>query len=81
LSSRDPAAVAELRERVLAQVRGHHSQREVFVPYERSALTQQIYAQCRVLRATATPRGTQLVIEGKRHVVDGIARNLRKVRS
>jgi GTPase len=81
LSSRDPAAVAELRERMLGMVRGHHGQREVFVPYELSALTQQIYAQCRVLRATATPRGTQLVIEGKRHVVDGIARSLRSARS
>lgn len=81
LSSRDPAAIASLRERILANVRGDQKQREIFVPYELSALTGHIYAECRVLKVTATPRGTQMVIEGKRHVVDGIARTLRSARS
>jgi 50S ribosomal subunit-associated GTPase HflX len=81
LSSRDPVAVAALRERILATVREHHRQREIFVPYELSALTSRIYAQCRVLKATSTPKGTQLRIEGERHVIDELVRAARSARS
>lgn len=81
LSSHDAAAVVALRERILAQVRGHHRQREVFIPYALSALSARVYARCRVLRATATPNGTQFVIEGEAHVVDDIARAARRARS
>ncbi|HKP60289.1 MAG TPA: GTPase HflX [Polyangiales bacterium] len=81
LSSRDPAAVEALKERILETARSDHGRREVFVPYVLSAIVQQIYAQCRVLNATATPNGTQFVIEGKRHVLDAITKNLRSVRS
>jgi GTPase len=77
LCSHDSAAALELRERLLRLVRADHSEREVFVPYERSALASRIYAGCRVVKATATPRGTQFVIEGKRHFIDEIARSLR----
>jgi GTPase len=77
LSSRDPVAITQLKERILELVRSDQSQREVFVPYERSALASRIYATCRVVKAAASARGTQFVIEGKRHVVDEIARNLR----
>jgi GTPase len=80
LSSRDPAAVATLRDRIVATVREHHRQREIFVPYELSALTSRIYAQCRVLKATSSSRGTQLLIEGERHVVDELARAARSPR-
>jgi GTPase len=81
LSSRDPLAVAALRERIVATVRGNHRQREIFVPYESSALTSRIYAQCRVLKATSTAKGTQLLIEGAPHIVDALARAVRKDRS
>jgi len=81
LSSRDATAIAELRERILASVRAHQSERELFVPYQAAEITQQIYAQCRVLRATATPNGTQFVIAGKPHVVEEIVRAARRKRS
>lgn len=81
LSSRDPVAVETLRDRILAQVRTHHRQRELFVPYARSELSARIYARCRVLRATATPNGTQFLVEGQAHVIDEIARATRKVRA
>jgi GTPase len=81
LSSHDSLAVAALRERILALVCAERSQREVFVPYESAEIVQRIYARCRVLQATATPRGTQFVIEGKAHVIVEIARALRSQRS
>jgi GTPase len=81
LSSQDPESVARLRAHILSLVRAHHSQREVFIPYELSDLTARAYARCRVLKATATPRGTQLVLEGEAHVIDGIARAIRSARS
>jgi GTPase len=81
LSSHDPSAVAALRERILAHVRAQHRQRELFIPYARSELSARIYARCRVLRATATPNGTQFVIEGEAHIVDEIARATRRTRS
>jgi GTP-binding protein HflX len=80
LSSRDPAAVARLRERILGLVRVNHIRRELFIPYELSELAARAYARCRVLKATATPRGTQLILEGDAHVVDEIARASRRAR-
>jgi GTP-binding protein HflX len=77
LSSQDALAVAALRERVLGLVRADQAQREIFVPYERAAVTQRIYSQCRVVKATSSARGTQFVVEGKRHIVDEIARAVR----
>jgi len=77
LSSRDPAAVAALRQVILDRVRADHRVREVFVPYARSEIVGRIYARCRVLESTATPTGTQFVIEGEAHTVDEIARATR----
>jgi hypothetical protein len=77
LSSRDAQAVIQLRHAVLLAVRGSHTQREVFVPYERTELLQTIYARCRVREARASPRGTQLLLEGEPHVVEAIARACR----
>lgn len=81
LSSRDPVAVAALRDRILATVRARHEQRELFVPYELTALTSRIYAQCRVLKAICVAKGTQLRIEGEPHVIEQLARAVRKDRS
>jgi GTP-binding protein HflX len=81
LSSRDETAAAALRERILASVRAHQRERELFVPYAAVEITRQIYAQCRVLRATATPNGTQFVIAGSPHIVDEIVRAARRNRS
>jgi GTP-binding protein HflX len=80
LSSRDPAAVAALRETLLAEVRARHRVREVFVPYAQHAVSAAIYARCRVLKAIGTERGTQFQIEAEPHVVDDIARSLRSKR-
>jgi len=81
LSSLDPEGVEQLRGRILARVRAHHGQREIFIPYALSELSARVYARCRILKATATARGTQLVIEGEAHVVDEIARAIRSARS
>ena len=80
LSSRDEDAVAGLRQRILAAVRGHHEVREVFVPYPQGQVTSEIYAGCRVLESRAVPHGTQFRIEGEPHVVKAIAASLRKGR-
>jgi GTP-binding protein HflX len=78
LSSHDPVAIDTLRERILELVRADHRQRELFVPYDRAELAARIYATCRVVKATASARGTQFVVEGKRHIVDEITRTLRR---
>lgn len=80
LSSHDTEAVAALRETLLEMVRVDQRMREVFVPYDRVDLSDAIYRACRVRTAVASARGTQLVIEGERHVVDSIARAAGKVR-
>lgn len=81
VSSRDPATVAELRGAILAEARADEEVREVFVPYERHDVVSRVYASCRVLRSTATARGTQLEIAGKPHVVRDIVRALRAGRA
>jgi 50S ribosomal subunit-associated GTPase HflX len=80
LSSRDETAVASLREKVLATVRADQCTREVFVPYDQARVTEAIYRSCRVRKSVASTRGTQFVIEGTRHVVEGIARTAREAR-
>ena len=67
-----------MREAILAAARARHAVREVFVPYERGELCGRIYAQCRVLRTHATPRGTQFLIEGAPSIVEQLARACRK---
>jgi 50S ribosomal subunit-associated GTPase HflX len=81
MSSRDVESVAELRRTILDAVRVHHRERTVFVPYDRADVLGKIYATCRVLETTATPNGTQIVIEGEAHVVDAIARATRRRRT
>ncbi len=75
LSSFDDEAVARLRERVLAAARGDLQVRRVFVPYHASAVSQAIYAQCRVLEANPSDDGMEFVIEGKPHRVEQIVRD------
>lgn len=78
VSTRDPEGVASLRGSLLRVARADHHSREVFVRYEQVALVRRIYAQCRVLRSTAAPQGTQFLIEGPAHVVATLARACRK---
>ena len=78
LCSQDEAALRELRERVLAAARGGLLVRRVFVPYRASAVSQDIYAHCRVLAATPTEDGMEFEIEGKPHWVERIVRNSRE---
>jgi GTP-binding protein HflX len=81
VSAHDAEAVDRLREAVLAAARARRAVREVFVPYERGELGGRIYAECRVLRSRATPRGTQLLIEGAPAIVEELARACRRRRS
>jgi GTP-binding protein HflX len=78
VSAHDRAAMDSLREAILLAARARHAVREVFVPYERGELSGRIYAQCRVLRTHATPRGTQFLIEGAPSVVEQLARACRR---
>jgi len=78
VSAHDRAAVDRLRTAILAAARSRQSVRELFVPYERADIARRIYAQCRVLRSHAAPRGTQFVIEGAPSVVETLARACRK---
>lgn len=77
-STQDPLSVERVREALLAAARARHAVREVFVPYEQAELSGRIYAHCRVLRTRATPRGTQLLIEGSPAIVEQVARACRK---
>ncbi len=81
VSAHDAQAVDRLREEILTAARSRRSVREVFVPYERGELCGRIYAECRVLRSRATPRGTQLLIEGGPSTVEELARACRRRRS
>jgi GTP-binding protein HflX len=78
VSAHDSLAVDRLREAILGAARSRQSVREVFVPYERGELCGRIYAQCRVLRSHATPRGTQFLIEGSHSTVEQLARACRR---
>jgi GTP-binding protein HflX len=78
VSAHDPRAVERLREAILTAARSRQAVREVFVPYERAELCGRIYARCRVLRSRATPRGTQLLIEGAASTVAQLARACRR---
>lgn len=80
VSSRDPHSVAELYNALMDWVRARRKVREVFVPYALEEMTGAIYRSCRVLESIASSRGTQYLIEGEPHVVDGIARTLRRSR-
>jgi GTP-binding protein HflX len=78
LSSRDDDAIEQLRERVLAAARSDLQVRTVYVPYSATAVSQSIYAQCRVLSTTPSQAGMQFEIEGRPHLVDQIARDARE---
>jgi GTP-binding protein HflX len=80
LSSRDPAAVAELRQTILTRARAHQRPRQIFVPYELQPVTRDIYARCRVLATHAAPTGTQFVVEGEPRILAEIARAVRRRR-
>jgi len=77
-SAHDPRAVEGLRDTILAAARARNAVREVFVPYDQGELSGRIYAQCRVLRTHATPRGTQFLIEGAPSIVEQLALACRK---
>jgi len=78
VSAHDRATMDSLREAILLAARARHAVRELFVPYERGELSGRIYAQCRVLRAHATARGTQFLIEGAPMIVEQLARACRR---
>lgn len=80
LSSRDPEAVARLRETLVGASRHEHARACLFVPYAATEVVSAVYAQCRVLRAEAVERGQYLTIEGAAHVVERLRRAAREDR-
>ena len=78
VSTHDAAAIAALRKRLLVAARRDHVSREIFISYDRTDLSETVYAQCRVLRSAAAPTGTQCLIEGPSHVIASLARATRR---
>jgi GTP-binding protein HflX len=63
LSAHEPAAVAELRQRLIDTVRAGEEESTLFVPYRHSNLLSLIYANCRVLRSDAGDAGLELHVQ------------------
>lgn len=76
LSSRDPQAVATLRERILQCVRREQERRELFVPYTQTATLNLIYAGCRVISTDSEEAGLRVTVEGPRSVIGRIEKSL-----
>lgn len=78
VSTRNPDATRSLLAELLRTARANDDTRELFVRYSDTAVVDRIYAECRVLRSTAAPTGTQFVVAGPTHVIDALARATRK---
>jgi GTPase len=79
LSSRDPAAVAELEAKLIESVRRQEEALTAFVPYSAASTLSLIYANCRVARSEARDAGLMLKIEGSPSVLSRIKHSLGKV--
>lgn len=72
LSSRNPEQVARLKAAILHSVRRKQSRQKLFVPYEATELSAEVYAQLRVLKQTATATGMRFLVEGDAHVIERV---------
>jgi GTP-binding protein HflX len=80
VSSHDPMATQELRERLIGIARTQHRKVRLMVPYEATEVMTSAYAECRVLEALAVEKGLVLTIEGAPHVVARLQRAAKEVR-
>lgn len=76
VSAHDSASVDELRERLLTLCRQHHVERTVFVPYERTTVLREIYANCRVIQADAQELGTLFTLQASPQHITALEREL-----
>lgn len=76
VSAYDERSIEELRAQIFTRARSQHLVRELFVPYERGAVTKRLYAQCRVLETEAEPLGTRFVVQGEAHHINALLREL-----
>lgn len=81
LSSHDPEAVLQLRDKLLAEVRVGQMQLEVTVPHAQGALAAEAYRRCRVLSSSADEDGLHLLIAGAPHTVAAISRRAAEAQS
>ncbi len=72
LSSRDEAAVAALRERLIAAARPDREVRRVFVPYQDAARMAEVHRRCLVLASEAKPHGIRFTLEAEPRVLDAL---------
>jgi 50S ribosomal subunit-associated GTPase HflX len=80
LSSRDPAAIAALKGRLLEAARGNEAELTAFVPYAATGTLSLIYGNCRVLSSDAEGDGLRMRVSGPPALMSRIRRNLELAR-
>jgi GTP-binding protein HflX len=79
LSAHDAAAVAELEQQLIAQVRSREAEQTLFVPYGLSNQLGLIYANCRVLGTEASDAGLELQVQASPDVMARLRSSLKGV--
>jgi GTP-binding protein HflX len=79
LSAHDAAAVAELEQQLIAQVRSREEEQTLFVPYRLSNQLGLIYANCRVLGTEAGDAGLKLQVQASPDVMARLQSSLKGV--
>lgn len=76
VSAHDERSIEELRSEIFRRARSQQLVRELFVPYDRGAITKRLYAHCRVLETEAEPLGTRFVVQGEAHHLNALLQEL-----
>ena len=79
LSAHDATAVAELEQRLIAQVRSREEEQTLFVPYRLTSQLSLIYANCRVLGTEAGDAGLKLHVQASPAVMARLRGSLKGV--
>lgn len=79
LSAHDAPAVAELLQRLIAQVRSREEEQTLFVPYRLTSQLSLIYANCRVLGTEAGDAGLKLHVQASPAVMARLRGSLKGV--
>lgn len=77
VSSRDPEAVAELHQTLLARARSQRRIARVFVAYDDKSSMARIHRDCVVLASEPKTRGVRFTVEAAPHLIDALKRPLR----
>jgi 50S ribosomal subunit-associated GTPase HflX len=77
LSAHDALAVAELEQRLIAQVRSQEEETTLFIPYRLSNQLSLIYANCRVLGTEAGDAGLKLQVQASPAVMARLRSSLK----